>query len=112
VFILGNLYAPEWPLTFISMLLMLLFIYQHAAKFLRQTRLIQTIAAVSMPLFFINGFLRSPFRLISIHFGRWYVTVVTGLAFAVFSVCVAYILLKVEQRLFGRRPARVAELAA
>jgi peptidoglycan/LPS O-acetylase OafA/YrhL len=112
VFVLGNLYPPIWPLTFISMLLMLLFVYPHAAKFLRQTRLIQTIAAVSMPLFFINGFLRSPFRLISIHFGRWYVTLVAGVTFAVFSVCVAYVLLKVEQRLFGQRPTRMAELAA
>jgi peptidoglycan/LPS O-acetylase OafA/YrhL len=112
VFILGNLYPPIWPLTFVSMLLMLLFAYQRTGRYFRQARLIRTIALVSMPLFFINGFLRSPFRLISIHFGRWYVTLVTGLAFAVFSVCVAYVLLKVEQRLFGRRPARVAELAA
>jgi peptidoglycan/LPS O-acetylase OafA/YrhL len=112
LFILGNLYAPLWPMTFVSILVMLLFVYQLTGRFFRQTRFIQTIAAVSMPLFFINGFLRSPFRLISIHFGRWYVTLVTGPVFAVFAVCVAYGLLKLEQRLFGRRPTHTAELAA
>jgi peptidoglycan/LPS O-acetylase OafA/YrhL len=112
VFILGNLYAPLWPLTFVSMLLILLFAYRLIGKYLRQSRLTPMIAAVSMPLFFINGFLRSPFRLISIHFGRWYVTLAAGLAFAVFSVCVAYVLLRVGQRLVGRQPTRVAELAA
>jgi peptidoglycan/LPS O-acetylase OafA/YrhL len=108
VFILGNLYAPVWPLTFVSMLVILLYAYQLTGRFFRQTRLIQTIAAVSMPLFFVNGFLRSPFRLIAIHFGRWYVTLAAGLAFAVFAVCVAYVLLKLEQRLFSRSPRRTA----
>jgi peptidoglycan/LPS O-acetylase OafA/YrhL len=106
VFILGNLYDPVWPLTFVSVLLILLYAYQLTGRFLRNTRFITTLATVSMPLFFVNGFLRSPFRLISIHFGRWYVTLLAGVLFAAFSVAVAYGMLKLEQRLFSRQLSR------
>jgi peptidoglycan/LPS O-acetylase OafA/YrhL len=113
LFIMGNMYAQVWPLTFVSALVILLYGYQLTGQFFRGTRFIGLIAAVSMPLFFVNGFLRSPFRLLAIHFDRWYVTLVTGLAFAVFSVAVAYGLLKLEQRLRSRgsRQEHTAELA-
>ena len=106
VFILGNLYPAVWPLTFISVLIILLYAYQLTGRFFRETRFIAFIAAVSMPLFFVNGFLRSPFRLISIHFDRWYISLLTGLLFAMFSVAVAYGLSKLEQRLLSRAPSR------
>lgn len=102
VFILGNLHAVFWPLTFVSALTILLYIYQLTARLLRERRVLQLMGEVSMPLFFVNGYLRSPFRLIPIHFQRWYVTLLSGLCFAVFSVAVAYWLLKLERRLFGR----------
>lgn len=64
-----------------------------------------------MHLFFVNGFLRSPFRRIAIYFDRWYVTLLAGLAEAVFSIAVAYGMLKLEQRLVARKvsPARTPE---
>jgi peptidoglycan/LPS O-acetylase OafA/YrhL len=113
VFVLGNLYAGFWPLTFLGALILLLYGYQFMAGVLRRTTFIERIADVSMPLFFVNGFLRSPFRRIAIYFERWYVTLLVGLAFAVFSVAVAYGLLKLERRIFGRpfRSPRVAESA-
>jgi hypothetical protein len=66
-----------------------------------------------MPLFFVNGFLRSPFRRVAIHFDRlWSVELAMGVAFTLFSVGVSYVLLKVERRVFPgekrqeNRPAR------
>jgi peptidoglycan/LPS O-acetylase OafA/YrhL len=108
VFLLGNLQAVFWPLTFVCALIILLYLYQHGGRFLRGTRFAERIAEVSMPLFFVNGFLRSPFRRIAIYFDRWYVTLLAGLAFAVFAVAVAYGLLKLERQLFARVPKRRA----
>ena len=104
IFLLGNLYASAWPLSFVSMLVVLLWGYQLTAGAVRKTRAIDFIADVSMPLFFINGFMRSPFRRLAIHFNQWYVTLVAGLLFAVFCIAVAYGMLKLERRLFAQVP--------
>ncbi len=105
---LGNLQATIWPLTFVSALVVLLWLYQLTAGAIRKIRAIDFIAEVSMPLFFVNGFLRSPFRLIAIRLDQWYITVLAGLAFAVFSIIVAYGLLRLERRIFTRVPKRSA----
>jgi peptidoglycan/LPS O-acetylase OafA/YrhL len=113
VFILGNLRSAVWPLTFVCALIILLYLYRLASGVLRKTRFIDKIAAISMPLFFVNGFLRSPFRLIVIHLERWYVELVTGWVFALFSIGVAYGLQKIEHSIVSRRPQRKsAEKAA
>jgi peptidoglycan/LPS O-acetylase OafA/YrhL len=99
VFILGNLEAAFWPLTFVSALTLMLYAYPFTASSLPRTRFVNKIALVSMPLFFVNGFLRSPFRHIAIYFDAWSVTLLAGLGFAVFSVAVAYGLLKLERQI-------------
>jgi peptidoglycan/LPS O-acetylase OafA/YrhL len=113
LFVLGNLRSAFWPLTFICALIVILYLYRLVAGVLRKTRFIDKIAEISMPLFFVNGFLRSPFRHITIYLDRWYVELVAGWAFALFSVGVAYGLLRIEQRIFSRRPKpKQAEAAA
>jgi hypothetical protein len=104
VFLLGNVQAAFWPLTFVSALVMLLFAYQIVAPVIRPLGLIRFVADISMPLFFVNGFMRSPFRRIAIYFDRWYVTLLAGLAEALFSIAVAYGMLKLEQRILAREP--------
>jgi peptidoglycan/LPS O-acetylase OafA/YrhL len=102
LFILGNLNALVWPLTFICALTLMLYLYRLTGPVLRNQRFLQFVGEVSMPLFFINGYLRSPFRIIAISAQRWYVTLLSGLCFAAFSIVVAYGLLRLEQRLFAR----------
>jgi peptidoglycan/LPS O-acetylase OafA/YrhL len=111
VFLLGNLYAEFWPLTFACALIMVLFVYQIAAPALRRVKYLRFIADISMPLFFVNGFMRSPFRRVAIYFDRWYVSLLAGLAEAVFSIAVAYGMLKLEQRIIPGKvsPARTPE---
>jgi hypothetical protein len=109
LFLLGNLYAVLWPLTFVCALIVLLYAYQLTAPAVRRTKFIDRVAEVSMPLFFVNGFLRSPFRRVAIHFDQWYITLVTGFAFAAFSTAVAFGLLKLERRLFS--PAKPSPAA-
>jgi peptidoglycan/LPS O-acetylase OafA/YrhL len=100
IFVLGNVWAILWPLTFICALVMLLYLYRLTAGLFRGRRIIESIALISMPLFFVNGFLRGPFLSLVAHYNnRWYVALLTGLVFAVFSMGVAYALLIAEGRL-------------
>ncbi len=55
VFILGNLYPVFWPLTFFSALVTLLYLYRPVAGVLRNQKLVEKLAEVSMPLFFEIG---------------------------------------------------------
>ncbi len=110
IFVLGNIMSTVWPFTFVCALIVLLYIYRLTAGVVRKTKFIDRIADISMPLFFVNGFLRSPFRRIAIGLDRWYVELVAGWAFALFSIGVAYGLQKLEQRIVSRRrQARSAE---
>jgi len=105
-FVLGNLDAWFWPLTYISALVMLLYAYPWVSGTLRNSRVLVWIGEVSMPLFFVNGFLRGPFWAASSS-GVWYVQLAAGLAFALASLGVAYMLWVVERRLVApERPSK------
>jgi peptidoglycan/LPS O-acetylase OafA/YrhL len=101
-FLLGNLYKWFWPLTYISALVLLLYAYQWTSGVLRENRVLVWIGLVSMPLFFVNGFLREPFWAIG-RSGVWYVEIAAGLGFAIVSLAVAYTLSLVARQL-GARP--------
>jgi peptidoglycan/LPS O-acetylase OafA/YrhL len=105
LFIGGNLEALLWPLTFISALVLMLYGYRLTAPLLRNRRSLEWIAAVSMPVFFINGFLRSPFVAIAGRFNRWYVDLLLGPCVVLASLIVGYLLLKIEERLTRPRPS-------
>jgi hypothetical protein len=94
-----------WPLTYISALVLVLSAYQRTSGVLRENRALVSIGQVSMPLFFVNGFLRDPFWAIG-GSGVWHVEIVAGLGFAIVSLAVAYGLSWVARRLAarGRRP--------
>jgi peptidoglycan/LPS O-acetylase OafA/YrhL len=99
-FLLGNLDVWFWPLTYISALALLLYAYQPVSGALRKGMLLAWIGQVSMPLFFVNGFLRGLFWT-SGRLGGWYVQVATGLCFALVSLGVASVLWLVELRLMA-----------
>jgi peptidoglycan/LPS O-acetylase OafA/YrhL len=96
IFILGNMYELLWPLTFISALLVLLYAYQLTSGVLRERRLVEQVAQISMPMFFINGFLRGPFY-IAARSGLWYVELAVGFAFFLVCAGVAYLLTLLER---------------
>ena len=101
-FVLGNLYRWFWPLTHISALVLLLYAYQWTSGVLRENRVLVWIGLVSMPLFFVNGFLREPFWAIG-RAGVWYVEIAAGLGFAIVSLAAAYVLSLVARQLVARQ---------
>jgi len=97
-----------WPFTFISALVLLLYAYRLTAGLLRNRPTLEWIAAVSMPVFFVNGFLRTPFVEIAARFDRWYVDLLLGPCVVLASLAVGYVLLRAEERLTrprSREPA-------
>lgn len=113
-FLIGNLNFWVWPTTYISILLVMLGGYAMAGRWLRGRRALVWLGEISMPLFFINGFLRGPFWPLG-RSGIWYLQLVGGLAFAMTSVVVAYLLWLTERWIMshasGRREPQVEPAA-
>jgi peptidoglycan/LPS O-acetylase OafA/YrhL len=95
-FLIGNLNFWVWPTTYTSILLLMLGGYAIAGRWLRGRRALVWLGQISMPLFFVNGFLRGPFWPLG-RSGIWYLQLVGGLAFAATSVAVAYVLWLTER---------------
>jgi peptidoglycan/LPS O-acetylase OafA/YrhL len=102
-FLLSNFFEWAWTFTFISALVMLLYMYCYIAPVLRNRSLLERISAISMPLFFVNGFLRGPFLAIGARAGNWLFDLVIGGVYLIFCIGVARGLQLFEQRLRQRR---------
>ncbi len=105
IFILGNMYAWLWLLPFISALVLLLYAYQLTAGVLRGRKILEGLSEISMPLFFINGFMRGPFY-IAARSGLWYVELAVGAGFVLICAGVAYLLALAERWLVSPRRRR------
>jgi peptidoglycan/LPS O-acetylase OafA/YrhL len=110
LFIGGNIEALLWPFTFLSALVLMLYAYHLTGGVLRGRRALEWIAEVSMPVFFINGFLRAPFVAVAARFDRWYIDLLLGPCVVVASLAVGYLLMLVEERLTRPHPRETAAL--
>jgi peptidoglycan/LPS O-acetylase OafA/YrhL len=110
LFIGGNIEAWLWPFTFLSALVLLLYGYRLTAGVLRNRRTLEWIAEVSMPVFFVNGFLRAPFVQVARRFDRWYADLLLGPCVVLASLAVGYLLMRVEERLTRPRSRETAAL--
>ena len=101
VFLLGNLIGPLWYFTPVTALVVMLWAYGWVAPTLRRSRSLRLIGEISMPMFFLNGYLRGLFWGI----GRskvWYVQVGGGLATLGLTVMVGYGIWRLEGRVMAR----------
>ena len=83
VLLVGSFYAPLWPLTFLSALVLVLWIYMKCRQSLRAIPLLQRIGLYSMFIFLVNGIVRNEF----VFRGR---TVPSQLMFACFSFATSF----------------------
>ena len=61
-------------------------------------KLFMFLGSISLHLFLVNGFLRRPFYNVVVSFESWWVTILMGIAFLLFSILIAFLLGKVENR--------------
>lgn len=78
VFLLSNLVAQVWILSFISGLVLIIWAYRQIRPILRPHGFLARVGNYSPALFFVNGFVRLPFVLIAARFGLWYVRLLLG----------------------------------
>ena len=106
VFLLGNLIGPLWYLTGITGLVVMLWAYGRVAPTLRRSRWLRLIGEISMPMFFLNGYLRGLFWGIG-RTGVWYLQIAGGLATLAVTVLVGYGIWRLERWLMARpQPVR------
>jgi peptidoglycan/LPS O-acetylase OafA/YrhL len=115
-FALGNHYRWFWPVSFIGALVLMLYTYQHTSTWLRQSRFLVWVGGISMPLFFVNGFLRPPFWRLAAS-GAWYAELGAAVCFTAFSLAVAFLVAWLARRIAraaagGPPPAGPEPLAA
>ncbi len=99
VFLLSNFFKFIWPLGFISVLILLLFVFQNLKSKVNITinRFLLFIGSISMYMFYLNGFMRVPW----IHkvgdqwYSNWYYLII----FLLILIPVSYIFTKIEQKI-------------
>ncbi len=112
VFVAGSYYETAWILTDLSAAILLLVC---AGRYLQKLpeksllfRFLYFYGAISLYLFMVNGFLRSPFHIMAVSVDRWWFTLVCGLLSLVFSTAFAVALKKLDEWLRQMYIARFA----
>lgn len=100
LFIAGNPSRALWPLCPVAILIVMLWAYRRAAPALRRSRLLLWIGEISMPLFFVNGYLRGLFWTWG-RTGVWYLQFAGGIATLAVSIAVAYGIWRLERGLMA-----------
>lgn len=103
IFVLGNIYETFWYANHISFLILFLagfsVLVEHIKEASSIKRLFLYFNSISMPLFLVNGFLRSPFIDWAKDYDQWLVTIVLCLVSITFSSAVALVLAKTEDHI-------------
>lgn len=83
IFILGNFFLPFWFLTDISVLILLLVIFQkireNALNF--TNKFILEVGIASMFIFYLNGFMRNPLVNVANYYESWWGTIIIAMIF-------------------------------
>jgi len=92
VFILGNLLHQFWLLSFISGLILMIWLYLQFRPALRRCRPLAQVGGYSTAIFLVNGFVRLPFVLVAARTGLWYVRLLFGVESASMALAVALLM--------------------
>lgn len=98
VLIFGNLFDIIWPFTMLAAALLIIILslklQRTLKKYNRFSSSITIIGANSLYLFLVHGFLREPFVAIAQQHDNPFITILSGLAFLVLSLIVAWCIRK------------------
>lgn len=96
IFIAGNLNFYFWSITDLAIIIIFMAFYELTLKKLRPSifiiKILSFYGGISLHLFLVNGFLRSPFHSLSMKFDQWWVTIIMAIASLIFSTIFALIL--------------------
>jgi peptidoglycan/LPS O-acetylase OafA/YrhL len=94
IFLLSNYYYSMWLLSYLTVLILLLVIFQTILIRLNQTikKGIIFIGSISMYIFYINGFMRKPWLDYAKHYNEWYLNIILCFVFVFIVVIAAYLM--------------------
>lgn len=101
IFLLSNLVAQLWVLSFISGLVLMIWAYLHTRPVLRQCGTLAKVGGYSMALFLVNGFVRLPFVLVAARLGLWYLRLLFGVESVSLALALSLLVTVGTSRRFG-----------
>jgi peptidoglycan/LPS O-acetylase OafA/YrhL len=109
VFFLSCQYAAWWPFGFLSVLILMLGIYEALRPILRNNAFLYYLGEISMPLFLLNGVIRKPFIGLDQQWNNWFYGLVLGLVSTAVAILVAGVLSALFDKAANRWPGRSRE---
>ena len=97
LFVAGNIYYPLWLVTFATVPILSLFVYQRLRPLARKARVFAAVGSIAMPVFFINGIVRVPLLdIASRHANQWGAILLLGLLSTAISLGLGAFLDRIE----------------
>ncbi len=100
VFILSNIYTFFWYFSFLSITILLLILFQNIymkSNYYLFYKYILFIGTISMYIFYINGFMRSPWSFVANYFNTWYGNILLSLLSVGIVIVMSYFMMKIEK---------------
>lgn len=102
-FILGNLYLPFWYLSHFCALIFLVVLLQLIMRLFSENKVFNHffvfIGGISMQIFFLHGFLRTPFVDWALMNDGWFQVIASCIVYLIISVAVSYSFFRLESGL-------------
>lgn len=106
IYFIGNMYEIFWHVSHLSFLVLLLAAFTYVVPKIKNNRTFKEMflffAAISLPLFLVNGFLRNPYISWATDYNHWLLTIALCLLSLMTSVLVALALSKIEKQLMSK----------
>ncbi|HSR74885.1 MAG TPA: acyltransferase family protein [Sulfurovum sp.] len=94
IFILSNYYQFFWYLSYSSALFLLLILFQNTLLICNQTftKYLLFIGSISMYIFYINGFMRTPWIEFSKQYDLWYLNILFCVVFIMIVIITSFLM--------------------
>ena len=94
IFLLSNYYHAMWLLSYLTILILLLILFQGLLTRLHQSikRKIIFIGSISMYMFYINGFMRNPWLDYAKYYNEWYINIFICFLFIFIVIIASYLM--------------------
>lgn len=103
IFILGNIYKPFWFVSHFTALFLLITLFQVLKSAIEKinilTRFFLFAGKISMHIFFVNGFIRTPLIEWAMADGIWYRVIYYFSIYLILTIIISFVLFKIEFRL-------------
>jgi peptidoglycan/LPS O-acetylase OafA/YrhL len=92
VFLARYLVGRIWLLSYITALIVMLWLYTIGRRWLKSSKVLQYLGRCSLAIFLVNGFIRVPFLSLALQYPNWSAGILFGILSAAAAVGVSHFL--------------------